>query len=125
MAQILIVEDDEMIGRMLCLRLQIKGHTVVQAENGEQGMAMALANRYDLILMDMHMPVMDGHEATQRLRELGYDGQIIAVTASVMSEESEAAIKSGCDSYISKPVGEDFEQRVEAYLEAWPKSERK
>lgn len=79
---------------------------------------MALDLPYDLILMDMHMPVMDGHEATRKLREVGYTGLIVAVTASVMSQESEAAIKSGCDNYINKPVTEDFEQKVEDLLNA-------
>lgn len=117
MANILLVEDDLMISRMLSLRLQMKGHEVALAENGKIGMEMALASPYDLILMDMHMPVMDGHEATQALRESGYTGLIVAVTASVMSKESEAAIKSGCDSYISKPVTEHFEQEVQEKLD--------
>ncbi|MCW8944939.1 MAG: response regulator [Sedimenticola sp.] len=113
MANILLVEDDPMISRMLSLRLQMKGHQVDLAENGKVGMEMALASSYDIVLMDMHMPVMDGHEATQALRDAGYTGLIVAVTASVMSKESEAAIKSGCDSYISKPVTETFEQEVQ------------
>lgn len=116
MAKILLIEDDAMISRMLGLRLEMAGHRVEYAENGRQGMEMALASSYDMLLMDMHMPVMDGHEATRSLREQGYQGMIVAVTASVMSAESEAAIASGCDSYIAKPVGDDFEQQIEARL---------
>ncbi|MCW8890019.1 MAG: response regulator, partial [Sedimenticola sp.] len=85
MARILLVEDDVMISRMLSLRLQMKGHQVELAENGKVGMEKALATPYDIILMDMHMPVMDGHEATKALRDAGYTGLIVAVTASVMS----------------------------------------
>jgi len=117
-AKILLVEDEPMIRRMLELRLQMAGHQVESAEDGRQGMEMALAGDYDMLLMDMHMPVMDGHEATRSLRERGYDRLIVAVTASVMSSDSEAAIRSGCDSYIAKPVGEDFEQLIQARLEA-------
>lgn len=118
MAKLLLVEDDPMISKMLSLRLGLYGHVVDTAENGQVGMEMALASPYEAILMDMHMPVMDGHEATRKLREAGYTGLIIAVTASAMSQESEAAIRSGCDSYISKPVGERFEQELQEALDA-------
>ncbi|AKH22195.1 hypothetical protein AAY24_10310 [Sedimenticola thiotaurini] len=103
---------------MLTLRLSLRDHTVTPAENGQEALEMAQASPFDLILMDMHMPVMDGHVATRKLREAGYVGLIVAVTASVMSQESDAAIESGCDNYISKPVGDDFEQQVEALLAA-------
>jgi CheY-like chemotaxis protein len=117
MATILLAEDDPLIARMLSLRLSLKGHRVDLAENGRMALKMALATPYDLVLMDMHMPVMDGHEATRRLRESGYLGLIVAVTASVMSEESHAALDSGCDSYIGKPVSERFEQEIQSLLD--------
>lgn len=116
MAKILLAEDDEFISRMIILRLTLREHEIDQAVNGQQAVEMALAGNYDLILMDMHMPVMDGHEATRTLRDTGYDGLIMAVTASVMSDESGKAINSGCNDYISKPVGNDFEDRVESLL---------
>lgn len=112
MAEILLVEDDEMISRMLTLRLQLAGHSIEQAENGQQALEHALGKVYDLILMDMHMPVMDGHQATQRLREAGYRGLIIAVTASALSQDCEKAIQSGCDHHIAKPIGPEFEQQI-------------
>ena len=112
MATILLVEDDAMISRMLSLRLRLRGHSIETAENGRAGMDKALAGTYDLVLMDMHMPEMDGHEAVRKLRERGYAGKIAAVTASAMSQDSQKAIAAGCDHYISKPVGEDFEQLV-------------
>jgi CheY-like chemotaxis protein len=116
MAKILLVEDDEFIGRMINMRLKMRKHLVEQAFNGQEAIDKVPAGNYDLVLMDMHMPVMDGHQATRLLREMGYDGLIVAVTASVMSADSEKAIKSGCDSYISKPIGADFEDRIEAML---------
>ncbi|MDX2504164.1 MAG: response regulator [Gammaproteobacteria bacterium] len=116
MAKILLAEDEEFISRMINLRLTLKGHEVDHAKNGQEAVDKALTGKYDLILMDMHMPVMDGHEATHTLREKGYQGLIVAVTASVMSADSEKAIKSGCDEYIAKPIGADFEERLESLL---------
>jgi len=117
MAKILLVEDDERIQRLLTLRLKLRGHEVDCATNGQEGVEVAMGDTYALILMDMHMPVMDGHTATQRLRERGYAGLIVAVTASAMSKDSEKAIESGCDDFIAKPIGEDFEQRIEQILD--------
>ena len=116
MAKILLAEDDEFISRMINMRMTLRGHEIDLAVNGQEALDKALLGNYDLILMDMHMPVMDGHEATQILRDKGYDGLIVAVTASVMSADSEKAIKSGCDEYIPKPIGDDFEDRVETLL---------
>ncbi len=116
MASILLVDDDEMIARMMSLRLRMRGHEVDLAHNGREGIDKALGRDYDLVLMDMHMPVMDGHEAVRRLREDGYRSLIVAVTASAMSQDSAAAIEAGCDHFISKPIGDDFEQRLEDIL---------
>ncbi len=116
MAKILLVEDDEFIARMVRMRLGLLEHDIQHAENGQEAVDLALASDYDLVLMDMHMPVMDGHEATKTLRDKGYKGLIVALTASVMSADSEKAIKSGCDDCISKPIGEDFEQRITVLL---------
>ena len=116
MAKILLVEDDEYIKRMLSMRLGLQGHEIDQAGNGQQAVDMAINGLYDLILMDMHMPVMDGHQATRMLRDKGYNGPIVAITASVMSADSEKAIQSGCNAYIAKPIGDDFEDQVKALL---------
>jgi len=115
-SRILLVEDDEFIRRMIELRLLLRGHEIELADNGEIAVSKALANSYNLILMDMHMPVMDGHRATEALRERGYKGLIVAVTASAMSAESEKAMVSGCDDCITKPISADFEERIEALL---------
>lgn len=118
MADILLVEDDEMIRRMISMRLNLLGHSVDTAENGKEAVDKALARTFDLVLMDMHMPVMDGHEATRTLRDSGYSNKIVAVTASAMSADSDKAIKSGCDDHIAKPIGPDFEERIQSLLQA-------
>lgn len=116
MASILVVEDDHLIRRMLCLRLKVRGHELDTAENGLEGYEKARRGRYGLVLMDMHMPVVDGHEAVRRLRGDGYRGTIVAVTASAMSKDSRAALKAGCDHFISKPIDAHFEDRIDAIL---------
>lgn len=116
MASILMVEDDLMIARMLSLRLEMNGHSVDVAENGLTGYQKAMAGDYDVVLMDMHMPVMDGREAVRKLREQGYTKTVVAVTASAMNEDTAQALDAGCDYFIAKPIGEDFEQRLEAII---------
>lgn len=117
MANILLVEDDSMIRRMLTMRLKMKGHEIGEAENGKLGMETAMAGNYDLVLMDMHMPVMDGYTAASELRQQGYNGIIIAVTASAMIEETTKAIEAGCNYFISKPIGDDFEEQIQRVLD--------
>ncbi|MCU7934539.1 MAG: response regulator [Candidatus Thiodiazotropha sp. (ex Dulcina madagascariensis)] len=118
MANILVVEDDEMISRMLQLRLELSGHQVDTAANGEEGADKALAGAYDLVLMDIHMPVMDGYEATHRLRGQDYSGTIVALTSSVMSKDTCDAIDAGCDHFLAKPIGPDFEEQIRGILGA-------
>lgn len=118
MADILLAEDDELIRRMISMRLDLLGHNVETAVNGKEAVDKALAGTFDLVLMDMHMPVMDGHEATRRLRDNGYNTRIVAVTASAMSADSAKAIESGCDDHIAKPIGPDFEERIQSLLQA-------
>lgn len=116
MAQILLAEDDDFIGRMINMRLSMRGHDIDVVVNGQEAVDKALAGNYAIILMDMHMPVMDGHEATRTLRAKGYTGSIVAVTASVMTADSEKAIMAGCDKYIAKPIGDNFEDQIESML---------
>lgn len=117
MKRILLVEDDESIANMIVRRLKKAGHDIHTAENGKIGVEMALDLKPDLVLMDMHMPVMDGHEATSTLRGQGYNGLICALTASAMSEDAKYSLQEGCDYFISKPMGSDFEDRVLKILE--------
>ncbi len=116
MATILLVEDDEYIRRMLVLRLKRDNHVVKTAINGLSGVERAKKLSPDLVLMDMHMPITDGHEAVRTLRANGYDRLIVAITASVASTEKEAAQEIGCDHVISKPIGNDFESVINKIL---------
>ena len=106
MAKILLVEDNEMNRDMLSRRLIRKGYEVVMAENGELGVAMAESEAPDLILMDMSLPIIDGWEATRRIKATPGTNSIpvIALTAHAMSGEREKALEAGCDDYDTKPV---------------------
>ena len=106
MRKILLVEDNEMNRDMLSRRLQRKGYEVVMAVDGGQGVEMALAENPDLILMDMSLPVLDGWEATKRLKaQTPTQGiPVIALTAHAMAGDRDKALESGCDDYDTKPV---------------------
>jgi len=106
MTTILIVEDNEMNRDMLSRRLVRKGYDVLLARDGESGIDMARANVPDLILMDMSLPVMDGWEATRRMKadEALLRIPIIALTAHAMANDRADAIQAGCDDYDTKPI---------------------
>ena len=107
MAKILLVEDNEMNRDMLSRRLLRKGYEVVMAVDGEQAVAMAQSETPDLILMDMSLPVIDGWEATRRVkagRNVFVVFPIIALTAHAMSGDREKALGAGCDDYDTKPI---------------------
>ncbi|HEY5997861.1 MAG TPA: response regulator [bacterium] len=110
MLRILLVEDNEMNRDMLSRRLQRKGYEVLIALDGEEGVKVAVAERPDLILMDMSLPVVDGWEATRRIKGLPQTASIpvIALTAHVMTGDRDKALEAGCDDYDSKPV--EFER---------------
>lgn len=106
MAKILLVEDNEMNRDMLTRRLERRGHEVLVAVDGAQGLAVAQAQLPGLILMDMSLPVIDGWEATRQLKaDPATSGiPVIALTAHAMSEDRERALEAGCDDYDTKPV---------------------
>ncbi|MBF0098320.1 MAG: response regulator [Magnetococcales bacterium] len=106
MSVILLVEDNEMNRDMLSRRLQRKGFEVLMAEDGAQGLAMAQSSGPDLILMDMSLPVLDGWEATRRLKAdpVLAGVPVIALTAHAMEGDREQALAAGCDDYDSKPI---------------------
>jgi CheY-like chemotaxis protein len=104
-AKILLVEDNEMNRDMLSRRLQRKGYDVAMAVDGKEGVAMAGSGAYDLILMDMSLPEIDGWEATRQIRAARGPGiPIIALTAHAMAGDREKAIEAGCDDYDTKPI---------------------
>lgn len=106
MSTILIVEDNEMNRDMLSRRLERLGYTILIAVDGEMGIEVARENVPDLILMDMSLPVVDGWEATRRLKADEILGRIpvIALTAHAMARDREKAIEAGCDDYDTKPI---------------------
>jgi CheY-like chemotaxis protein len=106
MPRILLVEDDEMNRDMLSRRLTRNGYEVLLAVNGQQGADMALSKQPDLILMDLSLPVIDGWEATRRIKadEATRRIPIIALTAHAMAGDREKAMEVGCEDYDTKPV---------------------
>jgi CheY-like chemotaxis protein len=106
MAKILLVEDNEMNRDMLSRRLMRKGFEVVMAVDGGEAVTMAEGERPDLILMDMSLPVIDGWEATRRVKAAETTGHIpiIALTAHAMAGDREKALGAGCDDYDTKPI---------------------
>lgn len=106
MPKILLVEDNEANRDMLSRRLVRKGFEVIMAEDGEQAIRMATSENPDLILMDMSLPVIDGWEATRRVKASQSTRSIpvIALTAHAMAGDREKALEAGCDDYDTKPI---------------------
>jgi two-component system cell cycle response regulator DivK len=106
MARILLVEDNEMNRDMLSRRLVRRGYQVLLARDGQEGLEAARTQAPDLILMDMSLPVMDGWEATRRLKDASETAGIpvVALTAHALSDDREKATRAGCDAYETKPV---------------------
>jgi CheY-like chemotaxis protein len=106
MTKILLVEDNELNRDMLSRRLQRKGYQVVLAVDGQQGLEMAVADLPSLILMDMSLPVLDGWEATRRIKADPRTKHIpvIALTAHAMQGDEAKAREAGCDDYDTKPI---------------------
>jgi len=106
MATLLIIEDEAPIRANLRQLLQLEGHTVVEAENGESGVIMARKQRPDLVLCDILMPGMDGYAVLAALRENAETRALpfIFLTASANRSERSQAIERGADEYLVKPV---------------------
>ncbi len=119
MGKILLVEDNEMNRDMLSRRLKRKGHNVIIAVDGAQGVELAQAEQPDLILMDMSLPVLDGWQATRQIKATSTTQNIpvIALTAHALAGDREKSIEAGCDEYETKPV--DFPRllgKIELFL---------
>ena len=106
MQKILLVEDNEMNRDMLSRRLVRNGYEVVIAVDGQQGVNMALSERPALILMDMSLPVIDGWDATRRIKaDAATRGiPVIGLTAHAMAGDREKAMAAGCEDYDTKPI---------------------
>ncbi len=106
---VLVVDDSEDNRQLVCHLLRSEGATVEVASNGQKAIEKIEQNadRYDIVLMDIHMPEVDGHTATKTLRQRGFTKSIIALTANSMNGDREKCLKSGCDDYVSKPVDAD------------------
>lgn len=106
MTKILLVEDNEMNRDMLSRRLQRKGFEIVCASDGAAGVLLAQTQAPDLILMDMSLPILDGWQATRRLKSASATQgiPIIALTAHAMPTDRDRALEAGCDDYDTKPV---------------------
>ncbi len=106
--EVLVVEDNIDNQKLVTFLLRRVGATVAIAENGLRAVEMALAHPYDLILMDMQMPVLGGIDATRQLRARGYRAPIVALTANALKKEDVGALlEAGCDDFIAKPIHRD------------------
>ena len=105
-ARILLVEDDEFNQELACILLEDKGLSIDIANDGEEAIAMVKAKTYDLILMDVQMPVMGGLEATRCIRQLANGQQIpiIAMTATAFEDDQNNCFAAGMNSFLGKPI---------------------
>jgi len=106
MSRILLVEDNQDSREGLARRLQRRGYEILQASDGQEGLALARSACPDLVLMDMSLPVIDGWEATRRIKATPELRKIpiIALTAHAMATDREKALEAGCDDYDTKPI---------------------
>ena len=106
MKRILIAEDND--SNFILMTYMLKGkYDYDRARNGQEAVEMANRIAYDLVIMDIKMPVMDGLEATSRIRAIHPDLPIVAITANVFDIDKDKAIKAGCTAFISKPINRD------------------
>jgi PAS domain S-box-containing protein len=110
--RVLLAEDNPDNQRLISMYITQTGAKIVIANDGQQAMQLALREPFDLILMDMQMPVMDGLEATRTLRRSGYTGTIVALTANAFREDREACLAAGYDDFITKPIARDVLYRT-------------
>ncbi len=124
--KVLVAEDVEGNQKLMELMLSKLGVDVVIAEDGNQALRMASSQAFDLILMDMQMPHMNGYEATRALKQQGYETPIVALTASAIKGDDQKCKEAGCDGYLTKPIDRRELLRIVAkYLYAKPEGTSK
>lgn len=115
--KILLVEDSEDNQLLIRILLEKAGALVESAYDGEEGVRKAMSNAFDIVLMDVQMPQLDGLEATQRLRSRGYKKPVIALTAHAMHEEKQRCLQAGFDDFLTKPIRrEQILSSLETYI---------
>ncbi|MBN1819056.1 MAG: response regulator, partial [Sedimentisphaerales bacterium] len=105
--RVLVAEDNPANQMLIKALLNRLGLTITVAQDGAQVMELVRQHEYDIIFMDMQMPVMNGYEATRRLRQFGFAKPIVAVTANAMKGDDKKCLRAGCDHYLSKPMERD------------------
>ena len=103
-SRILVVDDGEENRQLASLFIKRAGLQVDTAENGQIAVDKVSSEHYDMVLMDMQMPVMDGITATRTIRELGHTMPIYALTANVMQDDKRRCAEAGCDGFLTKPI---------------------
>jgi CheY-like chemotaxis protein len=103
-SKVLLAEDNPDNQRLIALYMRKIGVSVTTVDNGKQALERALDSGFDLILMDVQMPEMNGLEATERLRKAGYTGPIVALTANALKEDRDRCHAAGCNDFLSKPI---------------------
>ena len=117
MSKILITDDNAQNLYLARFLLEKEGHDISEACNGEEAIVAAQGESFEIILMDIQMPVMDGYEATKKIKELNPAQKIIALTAKAMSGDKEEILSSGFDGYIEKPINPTgFADEVKTFL---------
>lgn len=116
--KILVVDDDEINRRMMKVLLGLEGYQVDLAGNGEEALDAMKQEKFDIVFMDLQMPIMDGVEASRRLRDWEQGKSrtfIVALTASYLPEDGQTLFEAGIDNYISKPFQVEHIQRILKY----------
>jgi two-component system cell cycle response regulator DivK len=117
---VMVVDDYDDIRKLICMGLQCKGYQVLEAANGEEAVELATRSRPRLILMDLSMPVMDGYEATRRIKALPEFCEIpvVAISAFCDPSNNQKALEAGCVECVSKPIDfPSFDRLVSRYLQ--------